>query len=159
VPTHLTRRRALRLLGAAALAALPAASAGGDASASKGWCRSDPAFLVGDRVVDVVLGSDPAMLAAATGPIELVLAVPVGVPASLLAADAGFGYGYTIAIREAADLLATTEGAQLRIAALAPATDDRLPVTIYFTSLDADGSLTQKEATGAANGWITLQGH
>jgi hypothetical protein len=32
-------------------------------------------------------------------------------------------------------------------------------VTIYFTSLDTDGSLTQKEATGTANGWITLQGH
>lgn len=99
------------------------------------------------------------MLVAASDPILLVLNVPIGVPASLLVADAGFGHGYAITIRESADLIGTDQGAQLRVVAFAPATQSDLPVTLYFTSLDTDGSLTRKEITGLANAWITLQGH
>jgi hypothetical protein len=81
------------------------------------------------------------------------------VPASLLAADLGFGYGYKISIQESADLVATDAGSQLRLESFAPATHDTLPVTLFFTSLDMDGVLTRQDADGTANAWISVQGH
>ena len=74
-----TRRAAVRLLSVCALAA-PAALRSGAARAIKGWCRRDPIVKIGDVTAHVVLSSYAEMNELATGPSQLVITVPKGVP-------------------------------------------------------------------------------
>lgn len=154
---RLTRRHALRIFAGTALAAAPVVWSGRNALAGRGWCYAEPVFLVGDWVVDVTLGSDVAMLLAASGPIDLVLTVPAGVSASLLAADAGFGHGYAIDIQASPGLPGSAAGTRLAVEARAPATDSSLPVTVTVTILVPDDDAMRATAEGIANRWITVR--
>ena len=150
-----TRRQVLPLLGAAALA-FPAALRAREAAAILTWCRTDPLFLVDDKLVDVTLASEAAMLAQATGPVRLVLTVPVGSTVTTLFVDAGFGHGYDIAFATAEDLKRTATGPQVRAAVLAPAAAPDLPVRVYYTTLTKIGRVLFRSTAvdGWSNAWI-----
>ena len=157
--TLINRRSFGRMLGIGAAAAVVPTVAFGpaDAGASRVWCRTDPLFLVGGKVVDVTIGSQFEMFATATGPVRIKLTTPVGVTATHLLSDFGFGHGYGYDISYATD--AALKGGQLspqvRVDVLAPSAAD-LPVSVYFTRIGVLGQIELKssETQGRSNAWV-----
>jgi hypothetical protein len=62
------------LLGALALLVLAA-----PATAGRKWCAKDPVFKIDGQVIDVLVSSYEEMLTTASGPVRIVLALPVKV--------------------------------------------------------------------------------
>ena len=151
---RLTRRAALRTLGASALA-IPAALGLRDAGAARAWCRTDPIVLIGGTVVDVfVLGPLTALLQV-TGPTEVVVTVPVGVSASLLLPDLGFGRGEVVSFAQSAALVRNANGIQVKVDVRVPAKDSSMPVRVEFAPRIL-GILKPASAEGTANRWVSL---
>src|SRR4051794_4662388 len=97
----MNRRHVLRLVGGAALAAVPALRLAGEAAAGRTWCQTDPVVKIDGKTADVFLSSYTDLNAAAIGPAQLVITVPVGVSAVLLAVDRSFGgWGYQISFAQ-----------------------------------------------------------
>lgn len=147
------RRRARRVpsggplrgvsLGLALLIAIPLALDVQSVSAYRGWCRADPQFLIDGSLVLVVVeaqaGDLPTARSLSTGPIEIVLTVPTGVPARLLASGNGFGYGYEVSIERSHDVEATAEHIPVGVAAYVPMTDSDVPVRVSFIPAGSNG--------------------
>jgi hypothetical protein len=123
------------------------------ASATVGWCRSDPVVMIDGKVAHVWVSSTNAMRDAATGPIRVVITVPVGVSTRLLATDRGFGYGYEVTFQES-EQLGTKNGPRVQVDVYAPATDSSLPVVVDFIPRNSD--LAPASASGTANAWVSL---
>ena len=157
-PCH-TRRAAVRLLSVCALAA-PAALRSGSARAIKGWCRRDPIVMIGDVTAHVVLSSYAEMNELATGPSQLVITVPEGVPTRFVAYDPGFGhFGYDVRFVESPDLIANAGSIEVQVNAHAPAatpSEGPLPLFVTFTSL-GHGRPASDQAEGQANEWVLLR--
>ena len=69
----------------------------GSASAGRGWCRSDPIVQIGNTSLQIWIAIPEADQPSVTGPINVVITVPVGTPHSVLLTDGGFnGYGEAI---------------------------------------------------------------
>ena len=142
---------ALLLAALALLLAVPGASAG------RSWCKSDPVVMIDGHVADIWLSSYVEMDAAATGPAQVVVTVPTGVAAELLAVDNGFGgHGYDIGFAESSKLKATATSLQVQVQAYVPATDGSLPVKVQFIPRGT-GPLKAASATGLANAWVMLK--
>ena len=158
-PRGRTRRDAVRLLGLAALA-LPAALVPRAAAATHGWCRTDPIVRIDGQTADILLSSHLEMRLLATGPAEVVVAVPTGVSARLVATDPGFGgNGYDVRFEESGRLDDDEQVLEVRIKVYAPALDGlhgALPVRVDFTPR-GDGRLVPGRAIGLANEWVTLR--
>ena len=158
--TLINRRSFGRMLGLGAAAAVVPTVAFGpaDAGASRVWCRADPLFLVGGKVVDVTVGSQFEMFATATGPVRIKLTTPVGVEATHLVSDFGFGHGYDITYATDAALKGGKLSPQVRVEVMAPSAAD-LPVSVYFTRIGALGQIEFKsvETQGRSNGWVTAR--
>ena len=142
---------ALLLAALALLLAVPGADAG------RAWCRKDPVVMIDGRVADILLSSHPALHDAATGPAEIVVWVPVGVPAELLAVDNGFGgHGYAVAFAESAELGAGREGPQVRVDAYVPSANGSLPLVVDFKPRGSGHAAAS--ARGSVNTrWVSLE--
>ena len=145
-----------RLASMFALAVVLLALAGAPAGARIGTCRGDPVVRIDGQIADIVLSSHDEMKDAATGPAKVVVTVPSGVPAELVATDRGFGgHGYDVRFAESDRLRVTERGLEVRIEVYAPATDGSLPVWVEFTPR-GEGRLSAGSAEGRANAWVTL---
>ena len=115
-----TRRRALRLVGSAALAlALPALRGPRGADARLGWCRADPVVKIDGQTAHVYVSARVRNMrearALATGPTRVVVAVPPDVEAEYVAGNAGFGFGYEVVVEPSTDLAATATTLPVRV--------------------------------------------
>lgn len=134
---RLSRRDALRLIaGGSALALAPALLRPEPVGATRVWCRTDPLFQVGYKLVDVTIGTYDDMFLSATGPVQIVLTTPPGVPVRLLYADNGFGYGYAISYATDPALTGGMTNPQVHVQVVAPSTE-ALPVSVYYSTLTA----------------------
>lgn len=145
------RRRIITMLGASALV-LPAALKVREAGAAVTWCRSDPVFLVDNKLVDVRVASALAMLQQASGPVQLVLTVPEGSMARTLYQDGGFGYGYDISFATSPTFVRSSQDPQVHAAVFAPAAGVPLPVRVSYTA-----RMKPITVDGWSNSWITAE--
>lgn len=146
-----TRRTALKLAGGAALAATSISALGHEASAGRAWCYRDPVFKINGDVVDVLVGAPNDINGVANGPTRIVLTVPTGSTAELLATDAGFGgWGYDVRIATS-DKLA---GHQVKVEVYQPVRSGTWPVQVRFVSRSAD--YPETIVASSANKWITV---
>ena len=173
--TRCTRRTAARLLALSALA-LPVALQPESGNASVRWCKVDPGLRIGDRDAHLTVSSHLAMKTAATGAIEVIVHVPqgyAGLVQLLHPEDQGFGFGYALTeVRQSPDLNAIAGGVEIVVAALAPASDNTLPVKVEVAVIPstrddaasarasgarrhAKGAATHS-AKGRANEWIAV---
>lgn len=151
-----TRRTALRFVCGAALAAVAAGRLAAPAGAARTWCKTDPVVKIDGKVADIWLGSYSDLHAAATGPAEIQIGVPVGVPAELLATDPGFGQlGYVVSFYEDANLKKDKSKVQVRIAVFVPSSDGTLPLTVDFAPRSS--GLAPASASGYANSWVVVE--
>jgi hypothetical protein len=147
------------LLGLSAVA-VTAALVPRAAAATHGWCRTDPIVRIGGQTADILLSSHLEMRQLATGPARVVVTVPTGVPARLIATDPGFGgNGYDVRFEESGRLDDDGQVLEVLIDVYAPALDGAhgaLPVRVTFTPR-GDGRLVPGQALGLANEWVTLR--
>jgi hypothetical protein len=131
------------------------------ASAGIAWCRSDPVVVIDGQLADIFVASDLAMQFKATGPLQLVIALPPSSTGSVVLSDTGFGlHGYDVRFVTDASLTRTNRHTQVRVAVYAPATDSTLPVQVTFAPRDLTAGLTAilfgTSANGFANNWVSL---
>ena len=126
------------------------------ASASIGWCRSDPVLQIEGSLADVFVSIPLTALPQINGPTRFVITTPVGVDEAVLLTSPGFGYGETVTFQESSSLKMTSNGIQLRIKAFVPATNGTIPVILEFAPR-VIGILQPASAQGTTNQWITLQ--
>jgi hypothetical protein len=150
------RHTATRARGLLALVALLIGLSAGGASASMGWCRSDPVVMIDGQVADVFISAPLDAPLKVTGPTEVVITVPVGVDAALIASDLGFGSGEVVRFRESRRLRDLGDRVQVKVAVRVPAVDDEMPVRVEFAPRIV-GILSPDQAEGTANRWITLK--
>jgi hypothetical protein len=154
-----TRRDAMRLLGLAALT-LPAALRPRAADATRGWCRFDPVVMIDGQFADIFISSYLEMQLLATGPTQVVVTVPPGVRARLVATDLGFGgHGYDVSFAESRKLADTKRVLEVQIKVLTPAEDSSegpLPLKVDFAPV-GDGRLAPGSAEGLANTWVIVR--
>ena len=158
--TLMNRRSFGRMMGlGAAVAVVPTfAFVPRDVGASRVWCRADPLFLVGTKVIDVTVGSQFEMFATATGPVKIKLTTPVGVSVTQLVSDFGFGDGYSITYATDKALEGGSPAPEVRVEVLAPSAAD-LPVSIFFTRIGALGKVELRsiETQGRSNAWVAAR--
>lgn len=149
-----TRRHVLRLIGGAALAAVPALYVAGEASAKRAWCRLDPTVWVDGQVVHLYVSGLLDVEYDVSGPTKVVIRVPPEVAYALLEQDAGFGQGYDISF--AADRKLKAEDNKLEIAAdvFVPATAQGKgqPILVEWVPDGTVEVAAKKE--GTTNAWI-----
>jgi hypothetical protein len=151
----LTRRTMFRLLGGAALAAVPALRLAEEATAGRTWCRADPVLRIGGQTAHVYITSPVEMLKSATDKIMLRVTLPRGVEGKLTDILADFGRGYDVRFATSSALTAVDGVIPVQLAVSCPARDATLPVTVEFAPV-GDGPLVSAAASGTANAWITL---
>ncbi len=126
------------------------------AGAIVGICTKDPIVRIDGQTADILLSSYDEMNDAATGPATIVVTVPPGVSAELVAADRGFGgHGYDVRFADSDRLQVTKRGLEVRVEVYVPATDGSLPVWVEFTPR-GKGRLSAGSAEGRANAWVTV---
>jgi hypothetical protein len=157
---HLKTRFGLRCLLTLLIAfGLMAGLTARDASAARGWCLADPVIMVDGQLADVFVTSDLTMLTAASGPIQLVIAIPTGSKGAVVLTDIGYGHGYKISFVQQANLTRTSHHTQIHIRAYVPA-KSALDVQVNFAPRALNAGLTAilfgKTAEGVANTWFDL---
>ena len=162
--------------------ALPLALGVDGAGAFRGWCRADPEFRIDRRTVRVLVDARVHDMrearALSTGePIQIVLTLPPGIRARLLATGTGFGAGYAVSIKHSDGLRATAEVLPVGIAVYVPMKDPTVRIRVSLDPAGADGlspvaaeesvrvedrveplqpTITAGSATGTANAWISF---
>ena len=145
-----------RLASTFVLVAVLLALVGAPAGASIRICRADPVVLIDGQIADILLSSYAGMKDAASGPAKVVVTVPSGVRAELVATDLGFGgHGYEVRFAHSDRLRVTEHRLEVRVEVYAPASDGSLPVWVEFTPRGV-GNLSAGSAEGRANDWVTL---
>jgi hypothetical protein len=124
--------------------------------AARAWCRTDPVVLIGGQLADVFVMAPPTAPLKVTGPNQVVITVPTGVPAKLVLKDLGFGRGEVVTFKESDRLRVTEDGIELIVKVYVPARDDAMPVRVEFAPRIV-GILRPASAEGTANQWITLK--
>lgn len=138
------------IMGAAALLA-------GNRStrAARGWCRSDPLIIIDGYLADIFCTAPLAALLKVSGPTEIVVSVPVGVPTTLLLAGPGFGRGEKVRFEQLVKLQQTASSIPVTIAVRVPAKED-FPIGVEFAP-HILGILNPARASGVANQWLILE--
>jgi hypothetical protein len=126
------------------------------ASAGHLWCARDPVITVNGQVVDVLVSSYTEINASANGPVKLVVTVPAGSSAKVLATDHGFGYGYSVTLKTSSTLKATAKSTPVCVEVYAPATDATLPVKIDVKPRSV-GPVKATTTQGLAASWVRAQ--
>ena len=156
-PGSARRRLGKRMALAVALFLVGSALALADpAAAIRNWCRTDPVVSIDGELADVFVSAPAEAPTLVTGPNRIVVRLPAGVRATLVASDLGFGKGTAVSFDEAKRLRVTDRGIEVEIEAYVPATDDAMPVRVEFAPR-AVGILWPASAEGTANEWITLR--
>ena len=131
------------------------------ADAARGWCMADPLIMVDGQLADVFVSSDPAMLLRASGPIEMVITIPVGSKGVVILTDLGFLKGYKITFKQSSALRRTTSHTQVQVSVFAPNSGSKLPVKVTFAPRALSSGLANilfgKSVTGYSNSWVTLK--
>ena len=143
------RKLALALAALVYLVALPGADA------HRTWCRTDPVVVIGGTTADIFVAGPLDAPLLVTGPTEIVVTVPVGVDAWLVASDLGFGYGDVVEFAQSPRLRQTATGIDVEVRVLVPARE-AMPVLVEFAPRLL-GLLSPASAEGTANTWITLR--
>jgi hypothetical protein len=96
----------------------------------------------------------------ATGPAQIVVTVPAGIPTRFVASDPGFGHlGYDVRFAESRELLANDHFVEAQVEVYTPAADPPdgpLPLYVTFTPRGG-GSPVSNEAQGLSNQWVSLR--
>lgn len=125
------------------------------AEAGRQWCRSDPVVTIDNHIADIFVSAPLTAPLKVTGPNRIVVLVPEGVPAALVASTIGFGLGEEVSFRESRELRKTRNGTEIAVRVYVPATVN-MPITVEF-ALDVVGVLAPKLKEGTANTWVTLR--
>ena len=126
------------------------------AEAFRTWCRTYPVVEIDGDLADIFVSAPAEARTLVSGPNRIVVRVPAGVRAKLVANDAGFGQGTEVLFDEAKRLRATDRGIEVEIEVYVPATDDEMPVKVEFAPRVV-GLLSPASAEGTANEWIVLR--
>jgi hypothetical protein len=153
--TYGGRLRRPSLVPALALVVLAFVLAAPGAAAVKGWCKTDPVIMVDGQIADVFVSAPLYAPLKVTGPTQIVVTVPVGVDAWLVASDLGFGRGEVVTFAESSDLQRTATGVEVEVAVYVPATT-AMPVRVEFAARLL-GILAPAWAEGTANAWVSLK--
>jgi hypothetical protein len=133
-----------------------ALAAATEVGAIKNWCRTDPVVAIDGELADIFVAAPVEAPTLVTGPNEVVVIVPRGVPARVILNDLGFGKGTETAVEESRALRETEHGIEVVIKVRVPARDDDMPVRVEFAPRVV-GILWPESAEGVANEWITLR--
>ncbi len=144
------RAAALLVLGAVVGATAPGAAA------LRQWCRTDPVVTIRGDVADVFVSGPLDAPVLVTGPNRIVIRVPTGVDATLIASTLGFGKGEEVSFEYVHSLKATDQGTEVVVKVYVPASDDAMPVLVEFVPRIV-GILAPASAEGTANTWVTLR--
>jgi hypothetical protein len=155
----------------------PVALGGGDADALRGWCRVDPEVHIAGQTahVQVDLNVPNLNVARQLGvgePIRIVVSVPPGVDANLLAVDHGLGQGYDFAVQPSSDLTLAKGVIPVKVDAFIPMQDDGLAVRVAFVPAGSmsnqrpshhvrfgppgSSRLVAASSAGTTNQWISV---
>lgn len=130
---RINRRDALRLGAGSILAVAGVALVRpGDVSASRVWCRADPAFRVNGIIGNVYVSGELDRVYDTTGPIQLKFIAPRGSSVELLSSDAGFGAGYDISLAYEDGLKNDNQRVGIKVEVIVPAASNGLPVLVEF---------------------------
>jgi hypothetical protein len=146
------RRSVLRTV----IAVVLALSVTAHASASVGWCRSDPVVVVNLTLADVFTSAQIEDLGKVTGATRIVIVTPTNVFATLATPGIGFGYGEFVTFEDSPSLRQTFSGIEVIVKVYVPATDSAMPIEVYFAPRVV-GLLSPMSAEGHANSWIILR--
>lgn len=124
------------------------------AAAGVGWCRVDPHLAIGGRETNIFVERIEGEPITTTGPIQLIVTVPVGVSTAVLAADDGFGYGYDISFEESNSLNASANRIYIELAAFVPGPDKKMQVRLVSDPLDP--AYTPQTRRSTTNMWMYL---
>src|SRR5687767_5140823 len=119
----LTRRRSLRLLGGAALAALPAVGLAEKANAGRGCAWADPVLRIDGQTVHVYIGSLWEMRRSATDKILLRVTLPPEVEGKLIDILSDFGKGYDVRLSSSDTLQVVDGNVPMLVSVYCPARD------------------------------------
>jgi hypothetical protein len=125
------------------------------ASASIGWCRSDPVVVLDLAVADVFTSAKLSDLPKITGPTQVVIVIPSTVKTAIGIPTLGFGYGEQVTFERSNGLKATLSRIELRVKVYVPSTDSTTPIRVEFAPRVL-GILSPTSAQGFANSWITF---
>jgi hypothetical protein len=138
------------------IAVLFALSVTAHASASVGWCRSDPVVIVNLTLADVFTSAQIEDLGKVTGATRIVIVTPTNVFATLATPGLGFGYGEFVTFDKSPSLHKTPSGIEVIVKVYVPATDSAMPIRVYFAPR-VIGLLSPMSAQGHANSWVILR--
>jgi hypothetical protein len=138
------------------IAVVLALSVTAQASASVGWCRSDPVVVVNLTLADVFTSAQIEDLGKVTGATRIVIVTPKNVFATLATPGLGFGYGEFVTFEKSSSLHKTFSGIEIIVKVYVPATDSAMPIKVYFAPRIV-GLLAPMSAQGHANSWIILR--
>lgn len=156
---HFNRRHMLRMIGAAAVVAVPALGVAQSASAGRAWCRVDPLFTIDGYHFDIALSADEAMLASASGLRQITLRIPKGSVAELIFQDQGFGYGYTYKIIDDRRQSSIQNFSSVGVEVVAPAKDSTIPMGVTLMSIDKTATMANTTTVyGTANSTVSWYG-
>lgn len=102
------------------------------ASASVGWCKSDPVVLVDLTLADVFTSAQISDLNKVTGATQIVVITPHDVFATLATPGVGFGHGEFVTFEQSWGLKKTYSGIQIMIKVYVPASDSSMPIRVDF---------------------------
>ncbi len=122
------------------------------ATAGISWCRTDPVVDIGGKRAHVLVASPVDVVAKATGPTRVVIAVPAGVSTQLIEADNGFGHGWTVSFAHSDQLRVAAQGIEVRVSTYVPASAT-MPVLTDVTN----GGAVLGSSMGTTNGWTTTK--
>lgn len=126
------------------------------ANAGTGWCRTDPAVAIDRRPAEIFVGAPSEAPLFVTGPTHIVITVPPGIDAMLVASGVGFGQGEIVEFAESPSLKSTAEQIDIRIKVYVPAADNTMPVLVEFAP-EVVGIFAPASAEGTANTWVSLR--
>ena len=150
---RMDRRHSLRALAGAALALVPALLPS-ETGAFRRWCKTDPVIQIDGQSAHIIVAANVKNNRAArrlsTGPIRVVVTVPVGISYKKLHGNNGFGDGYDREVVESKELTATDEVVPVHVAVTVPMANDAIEVKSYLVP-KGHGRLRPGEGHGMAN--------
>jgi hypothetical protein len=152
----LSRRSALRLIGAAAIAGPLGLGARGQADAARGWCLADPLLRIGGQMAHVYISGPAEMLSSATDKILLRVTLPRGVDGKLRDILSDFDKGYDVRFSTSSALQVVDGRIPVGLAVYCPARNSTLAVNVQFSPVNS-GPLALAAASGTADAWIRFQ--
>lgn len=149
------RFAAINVLVAVILASSFTLQTAAPASASIGWCRSDPVVVLDHAIADVFTSAKWSDLSKVTGATQVVIVIPSTVRTVIGIPTLGFGYGERVSFERSTQLNATWSRIDVIVKVFVPSTDSSMPIRVTFAPRLL-GLLWPTSAEGHANSWIVF---